>query len=44
MLGAVCDARWSEERLYTALRMGGALPIVMLAFMWGMHKDIRASR
>jgi hypothetical protein len=31
--------RWSEERLYMALLMGGAMAVVMLAFMWGMHKN-----
>lgn len=33
--------RWSEERAYMALLMGGAMGIVMLSFMWGMYKDIR---
>jgi hypothetical protein len=33
--------RWSEERLYMALLMGGAMGVVMLAFMWGMHKNIK---
>lgn len=28
--------RWSEERVYMALLMGGAMAIVMLGFMWGM--------
>jgi hypothetical protein len=31
--------RWSEERLYMALLMGGAMAIVMLSFMWSMHPD-----
>ena len=31
--------RWSEERVYMALLMGGAMGVVMLAFMWGMHKN-----
>jgi hypothetical protein len=35
--------RWSEERLYMALLMGGAMAVVMLAFMWGMHKNRRVN-
>lgn len=36
--------RWSEERLYMALVMGGAMAIVMLAFMWGMmYRNVRAN-
>jgi hypothetical protein len=31
--------RWSEERVYMALLMGGAMAMVMLAFMWSMHPD-----
>jgi hypothetical protein len=31
--------RWSEERVYMALLMGGAMGVVMLSFMWGMHKN-----
>jgi cadmium resistance protein CadD (predicted permease) len=31
--------RWSEERVYMALLMGGAMGVVMLGFMWGMHKN-----
>jgi multisubunit Na+/H+ antiporter MnhB subunit len=33
--------RWSEERFYMALLMGGAMAIVMLAFMWGMYPSRR---
>jgi hypothetical protein len=33
--------RWSEERLYMALLMAGAMAIVMLGFMWGMYADTR---
>lgn len=33
--------RWSEERLYMALLMGGAMAVVMLSFMWSMHADRR---
>jgi hypothetical protein len=32
--------RWSEERLYMAMLMGAAMAIVMLSFMWGMHKNV----
>jgi hypothetical protein len=31
--------RWSEERLYMALLMGGAMAVIMLGFIWGMHKN-----
>jgi hypothetical protein len=31
--------RWSEERVYMALLMGGAMAVVMLAFMWSMHEN-----
>jgi hypothetical protein len=33
--------RWSEERAYMALLMGGAMTAVMLGFMWGMHKNFK---
>ena len=33
--------RWSEERVYMALLMGGAMAFVMLAFMWRMHANPR---
>lgn len=33
--------RWSEERFYVTLLMGGAMGIVMLSFMWKMHKSTR---
>jgi FlaA1/EpsC-like NDP-sugar epimerase len=36
---AIEHVRWSEERVYMALLMGGAMAIVMLGFMWGMHKN-----
>lgn len=32
---------WSEERFYMALLMGAAMAIVMLAFMWSMHRNLR---
>jgi hypothetical protein len=35
--------RWSEERVYMAMLMGGAMAIVMLAFMWGMHRNVRVN-
>jgi hypothetical protein len=35
--------RWSEERLYMALLMGGAMAVVMLSFMWGMHANRRVN-
>lgn len=35
--------RWSEERLYMALLMGGAMGIVMLSFMWSMHKNTKVN-
>jgi hypothetical protein len=31
--------RWSEERVYMALLMGGAMSVIMLGFMWSMHKN-----
>ena len=31
--------RWSEERLYMSLTMGSAMAIVMMLFMWKMHKS-----
>lgn len=35
--------RWSEERVYMALLMGGAMGVVMLSFMWGMHKNVKVN-
>ena len=32
---------WSEERVYMAILMGGAMAMVMLGFMWGMYRDTR---
>jgi len=40
---ALDHVRWSEERVYMALLMGGAMAVVMLAFMWSMHKDTRVN-
>jgi hypothetical protein len=31
--------RWSEERVYMSLLMGGAMAVIMLSFMWGMYKN-----
>lgn len=35
--------RWSEERVYMALLMGGAMGVVMLGFMWSMHKNTKVN-
>ncbi len=35
--------RWSEERLYMSLLMGAAMAIIMLGFMWGMHRNVRVN-
>lgn len=35
--------QWSEERVYMALLMGGAMAMVMLGFMWGMYKNTKAN-
>ena len=35
--------RWSEERVYMALLMAGAMAVVMLGFMWGMHRSVRVN-
>jgi hypothetical protein len=32
--------RWSEERVYMALLMGGAMGVVMLGFMWSMYRNL----
>src|SRR5690606_30772054 len=32
---------WSQTRLWMALYMGGAMAVIMLAFMRGMYKDRR---
>jgi len=38
---ALDHVRWSEERFYMAMVMGGAMAIVMLGFMWGvMYRNI----
>jgi len=35
--------RWSEERVYMALLMGGAMAVVMLGFMWSMHRNLKVN-
>lgn len=35
--------RWSEERVYMALLMGGAMAVVMLGFMWSMHGNLKVN-
>ena len=37
----VAHIHFSEERLYMALTMGGAMGVVMMAWMWGMHPNPR---
>jgi hypothetical protein len=40
---ALDHVRWSEERVYMALLMGGAMSVIMLGFMWRMHGNRRAN-
>ena len=37
----VSHIHFSEERLYMALTMGGAMGVVMMAWMWGMYANRR---
>lgn len=37
----VSHIHFSEERVYMALTMGGAMGVVMMAWMWGMYADRR---
>ncbi len=37
----VAHIHFSEERLYMALTMGGAMGVVMMAWMWGMYANRR---
>ncbi len=37
----VAHIHFSEERVYMALTMGGAMGVVMMAWMWGMYADRR---
>ena len=40
---ALDHVRWSEERVYMALLMGGSMGVVMLGFMRGMYKNVKAN-
>ena len=40
---ALEHVRFSEERVYMALLMGSAMAVIMLSFMWGMHKSIKVN-
>jgi hypothetical protein len=40
---ALEHVRWSEERVYMALLMGGAMGAVMLNFMWRMHTNVKVN-
>ena len=40
---ALDHVRWSEERVYMALLMGGAMSLIMLGFMWSMHKNTKVN-
>lgn len=35
--------RWSESRLFMALTMGGAMGLVMIAWMLNMYKNVKAN-
>ncbi|GLJ80007.1 DUF305 domain-containing protein [Microbacterium imperiale] len=35
--------RFSESRVFMTLTMGGTMVLVMLAWMWGMYKSVRAN-
>ena len=37
----VAHIHFSQERLYMALTMAGAMSVVMMAWMWGMYADRR---
>jgi hypothetical protein len=37
----VSHIHFSEERVYMALTMGGAMGVVMMAWMWGMYANRR---
>jgi hypothetical protein len=37
----VAHIHFSEERVYMALTMGGAMGVVMMAWMWGMYANPR---
>ncbi len=38
---SVSHIHFSEERVYMALTMGGAMGVVMMAWMWGMYANRR---
>ena len=38
---SVSHIHFSEERVYMALTMGGAMGVEMMAWMWGMYADRR---
>lgn len=38
---SVSHIQFSEERVYMALTMGGAMGVVMMAWMWGMYANRR---
>jgi len=40
---ALQHVRWSETRLYMTLIMGAGMAIVMLAYMWGMYRNLTAN-
>jgi hypothetical protein len=40
---SLSHVRWSEERVYMALLMGGAMGVVMLSFMLGMYANRRTN-
>jgi hypothetical protein len=37
----IAHVHFSEERVYMALTMGGAMGVVMMAWMWSMYADRR---
>ena len=36
-------AEWSETRFYMTLLMGASMAVVMMSFMWSMHRDRRVN-
>lgn len=34
---------WSEERVYMAILMGGAMAMIMLGFMWSMYEKTKVN-
>lgn len=39
----MAHVHWSEERFYMALLMGAAMAVVMLGFMWKMHRNTKVN-